>query len=178
MGFEVNHIYRKVSLLCDLTGSWILEFWAELPNGHSSAVYSVRLVATTGEVPLNVPLMGNVQGKTPKLRLSGGTAARVYGCKILAKPVGTLGGEGAAWIWYTVPVEVTPELYARAALPIPGTPEGWAEGKLPIPGTPEGYGDAKLPIPGTPEAWVDLAMPLRKSDVLFNWVDLPVDGVE
>jgi hypothetical protein len=178
MGFEVNHAYRKVSLLCDLTGSWTLEFWTELPNGVQRAVYSVSLAPTTGEMPLNIPLAGNVQGKTPKLRLRGGTAARVYGCKILAKPVGTLGGEGSAWVWYTVPIEVTPELYSRATLPIPGTPEAWAEAKLPIPGTPEGWAEAKLPIPGTPEAWSDVALPLRKSDVLFEWVDLPVDGVE
>jgi len=174
MGFETLNLYREIELDASLEAAATLLVSTETPGQAVTGRFSKNLAATSGRVPVNVRLPGDLRGKLLKLRLTPTGLCVLYGARVYAKPLGV----ESAWGWYPLPVVETPEGYSAASLPILPTPEGWSEAPLPIVPTPEGWSEAPLPIVPTPEGWEIQPLPLRETPLEPGWVDLPVDAIE
>jgi hypothetical protein len=168
MGFETLYLYREVELDVSLVAASTLTISTELSQ------FEKVLAVTSGRVPVNVRLTGDVRGKLPKFKLAPTGVCILYGARVWAKALGV----ESTWRWYALPVVETPEGYASAPLPIVPTPEGFSDAPLPIVPTPEGFSDAALPIVPTPEGWERMALPLRETPLEPGWVDLPLDTIE
>jgi hypothetical protein len=177
MGLETVWQFREIEILIDTDAPGTLTIRTELPDYDLTTKHQLQIdtTTTTDRRTVRIRLPGDVKGSLmyPRFEMVSGVA-RIYGARVLAKP---LGGPGA-WRWLDLPVRQTPEALTDAPLPIRETPEGFADANLPIRSTPEDFTDAALPIRATPEGWERLGLPLIGTPLLAEWVDVPVDAVE
>lgn len=162
MGFETVWQFRELEFLLDTDAPCTLTVATEMPGYDIQVRHSVSIdtTTTTGRRPVNVRLPNHTKGALLLPIITPTGAARLYGGRVYAKPLGDRSG----WRWLPLPIRETPEGYVGAPLPIRQTPEG--------------FSGAPLPIRTTPEAWERFPLPIIGTPAVARWIDVPVDSAE
>ena len=165
MSFETVYLFGQVELEIDTEGPLLFEFWTDVPGDKLTLKHSELFntnLTTPKTRPVNIRLPGATRGKVYKGKISGNVVGRLFGARVWAKAIGKPDATG--WAWHSLPMDLTPELYATAGLPMEVTAEL--------------YQTAGLPIVVTPEAWSEGPLPMPQPGPIPRWVDLPVDAIE
>lgn len=163
MGVESIKEYRELELDIHTDASTNAYFLTESP-GLAMAVrdtFTFDTTATTsGRRPVNHRLTGPCpRGKLAQLKITSAGVVRLFGAKVLCRPLGSSG----AWSWADLPVEVTDP--------------GWTQVGLPIEATPNEYTQSLLPIDPTPDEYSEYALPIEATPLNPIWVTIPVDAI-
>ncbi len=175
MPFEILHLLKTIELDGYWDGTATFTLGTDLP-GDAMAIRLTKSFTYTGRRTVTLKGPGSTRLKLLQATLSGTQAMKLFGARVLARPLGQPGAQ--TWEWYSLPVRVTPDLYSAASLPIRPTQEGFAVASLPIRETSEAFSAARLPIRATPDEWSEGALPLPQVSPIPRWVDIPVDRIE
>lgn len=172
MGFESVHQLREVELHLDTTGPMTFSLYSDLPGDEIIVRFTKVIdteVTTVGPRTINIQLPGTTKGKLFRFKLHGANDLKLFGGRMLARPLGI----EAAWKWYAVPVDPTPD-WTTMKLPIDEPPD-WSDLKLPIEETPD-FQTMPLPIDETPD-WAEMKLPIDETTE-WLWVEMAEDAVE
>lgn len=174
MAYETFHLLKRI----ELDGYWAGNATFTLGTDQPGNVIEVRYTkpfSYTGRRTVPMTVAGSTRLRLLQATLSGSGAMKLFGARVLARPLGQPGAAG--WQWYPLPVRVTEEMYQAASLPIRPTPEGFSEAVLPIRPTSDAFQVAGLPIRPTSETWSEGALPFPQVSLIPQWVSIPVDSV-
>lgn len=174
MAYEILHLLKQIELDGDWDGAATFTLGTDQP-GDAIAVRYTKPFSYTGRRTVKMTATGSTRLKLLQATLSGTAGMKLFGARVLARPLGQPGAAG--WQWYPLPVRITEEAYGAAALPIRPTSETFSAAALPIRPTSEAFSAAALPIRPTTEDWSSGPLPFPQTSIIPQWVSIPVDSI-
>lgn len=135
MAVERVKEFREFELDVDTDAAAIFEFWTELPGQKMTQRFTLTFnteSTTTGRRPIHSRLPGGTKGALILCRITSSGAVRLFSARVMMRTMGL----NSPWQWVDLPVEMTPPIFADAALPIEPTGVDYDRFQLPIPETP------------------------------------------
>jgi hypothetical protein len=132
-GHELCTLFREVELDCDTSGTMTFRLLTDRPG--ESLVERVAQAfdtesTTTGRRRVQVRFSGTTRGHLAKFRIDGVNTLKLYGAKVLHKPIGLAGV--TPWQWTPLPVPPTPDSWQSAAVDGMGETSDWVWVSLPV----------------------------------------------
>lgn len=122
--------FREFELDLDTEGAMLLAVSLELPGQNIStrSNFTVNTETTTRGRRIFSGRVATLKGQILRMRLSGGSVARIWSGRVMVRPLNAPGG----WRWITLPIPETPVDWLTAKLPIRPTDVGWQWLNFPV----------------------------------------------